>query len=612
MAFILAESAPWHAGEVKMHSLMQVPYEDDPTAPNLTPGGGYFVQMAPLMAIGTLDKQGLPWTTVLGGAAGFAGQIAPSILAVRNTVDRRYDPVIEALLAGKSDGEIVKFNDPGRLMSALSIDLGYRRRLKLMGRMVVACVNENDSGQNRSDHTGMAQLVFKVTNSLGNCPKYINKKHISPATPEPNLVSDSPQLPQGAVDLLNRVDTLFLSTSHHRESMDTNIRGGPRGFVRVLSNEPTGAVLVYPEYSGNRLYQSLGNLQTTPQAGYVFPDFETGNVLYATGKTEIFVGGDAAALLPRSNLAVKVTLTAARYVEKGLPFIGKPGEPSPYNPPLRYLPTEKVAPGTQLPEGKAVSARFIKKEVITPTINRFRFQISDPLVVGKWIPGQYATISFQDELDMGYSHMKEDDPTSINDNYIRTFTVSSHPQRKLADNEFEITVRKHGRVTNHLFRSSERSAMEVSLRGFGGDFRFENLDNDGRIIPFVVGGIGITPVIAQLHTIEFSRLRLYWSVAAQDIALVHDTFEQFPGLPKSTVLFLTGLERAKANFGEKEQGMLKFVLESGAEVQERRLTADDLVLDGTEEWYLCGSAGLRKNVLSWLSGKRVVYEDFDY
>lgn len=126
--------------------------------------------------------------------------------------------------------------------------------------------------------------------------------------------------------------------------MDTNIRGGSPGFVRVLSNDPNGALLVYPEYSGNRLYQTLSNLRTNPRAGYVFPDFQTGDALYITGKTEVLVGKDADAILPRSNLVVKVIVEAARFVEQGLSLGGIPGEPSPYNPPVRYLRTEKEAP----------------------------------------------------------------------------------------------------------------------------------------------------------------------------------------------------------------------------------------------------------------------------
>lgn len=390
--------------------------------------------------------------------------------------------------------------------------------------------------------------------------------------------------------------------------MDTNIRGGPAGFVRVLSNDSSGAVLVYPEYSGNRLYQSLGNMQTTPLAGFVFPDFETGNVLYATGKTEVLVGRDAANLLPRSNLAVKITVTSSRFIEKGLAFRGEAGAPSPYNPAVRYLTTEKVTPGAQEIGQPSVSATLIKKVPLTPSINRFRFRVSDPKSAGKWTPGQYATLSFEDELDMGYCHMRDDDPTSINDDFIRTFTVSSYPGMNLPDNEFEITVRKNGNVTQHLFRSNESAGIEAQLRGFGGDFKFEEKPDSG-LLPFVAGGIGITPVIAQLPGIEVSKVRLYWSLTMEDIGLAFDTFRQFTELPKSTVLFLTGSE---SKIPEKDVDKLPAVLESGARVERRRLEAKDLDIPDAEEWYLCAGAALKTAVMNWLTGKRIVYEDFNY
>ncbi|KAI1932584.1 hypothetical protein LOZ65_000573 [Ophidiomyces ophidiicola] len=606
-AFVVAGSIPWHEGEKKLHTLMRVPYEDNPTVSGLRPGGGYFVQTTPLIAIGTLDKDGLPWTTVLGGLAGFAGEIAPSIVALRNTVDKAYDPVLEALLNGKCDGELVKFDDAGGLMAALPIDLENRRRLKLMGRMVVACLNKIDQ-EGISENAGAAQLVFKVTESLGNCPKYLNKKHIIPAQPNPKLISDSPQLTEDSIGLLNRVDTLFISTSHHTNSMDTNIRGGAPGFVRVISNNPEGAVLVYPEYSGNRLYQSLGNLETTPRAGLVFPDFENGNVLYTTGVTEVLVGKNAAALLPRSNLAVKFTLTAARYVETGLSFRGQIGELSPYNPSIRYLLTEKETPSARPVDNRGTVATLTGKEIITSSITRFRFQVSEASFLDKLLPGQYATFSFRDELDMGYSHMKDDDPTSINDDFIRTFTVSSHPGRHLSKNELEIMVRKHGRVTSHLFRSSERCRLTVPLVGLGGDFHLPTYAADGRLVPYIAGGIGITPIISQLHTIDISRFQLYWSIKVQDIALAQDIFAQFPDLAGSTILYITG---SAGDAGEIES-ILTAITELGAKVHKRRLSVQDLRIDEAEKWYLCAGSGLRRAALNWLSGKKVIYEDFEY
>lgn len=442
--------------------------------------------------------------------------------------------------------------------------------------------------------------------TTGNCPKYLNTKHIVPAVPEPKLISDSPQLPCDAIKLINRADCLFVSTRQGTVDMDTNIRGGPPGFVRIISNDSRGAEFIYPEYSGNRLYQTLGNLQITPLAGYVFPDFETGNALYVTGKTQVLIGKDAATILPRSNLAVKVTITAARYVEKALSFRGFAGSLSPYNPPVRYLATEKQIPTALDDTGSSITATMIKKDILTPTIARFRFRISEPSRAGTWTPGQYATFSFQEELDMGYRHMDDEDPSSLNDDYVRTFTITSRPGQGRSAAEFEITARKQGNVTSYLFRTYEGAGLEVPLKGFGGDFQLK-LPEDQAVLPFVAGGIGITPVLAQLADLDMDRLRLSWTIPLQDIGLVCDVFQRNPQLPKSTTLFITGPD-ARENALQK----LDLIASSGAKIERRRMEASDLDLSLGEVWYFCGGASLKASVLNWLVGKRVVYEDFNY
>lgn len=605
MASILAGTIPWHEGEERIHHLLHVPHADNPTVPYLSPGAGFFLQNAPLLALGTLDQQGRPWSTLWGGTAGFAEPIAESLIGLRAQVDRQYDPVARSLLLHNHTDNQASGHTPnttGKMVSGLAIDLENRRRVKLFGRMVAGYVSDETAGPDSSAH-----LVIKIEESLGNCPKYLNKKHIVAARPEPRLISDSPQLPPAAVELLSRADTIFVSSSQGTANMDTNIRGGPPGFVRLASNDASGTVILYPEYSGNRLYQTLGNLQTTPWAGYVVPDFETGNVLYATGRTEVLVGKEASSILPRSNVVVRVTLAAAVFVTNGLAFRGQPGDPSPYNPSVRYLATEKGVPAAQGDANPDMTATLIKKEELTLSINRFRFRISSPKPIS-WLPGQYVTLSFQEELDVGYSHMRDDDPTSLNDDFVRTFTVSSYPGRDLPDNELELTIRRHGNVTSHLFRTSERAGLEVPLKGFGGSFRLSS-SSDETILPFVAGGIGITPLIAQLPGIQLNQLRLLWSVSIHDVGLVQDTFQRWAQLPASTTLFITGPDLEQ---DVPEKAIFDAVQATGVRVERRRMQAADLDLALAETWYLCAGTSLKTNVLNWLAGKTVVYEEFNY
>ena len=78
-------------------------------------------------------------------------------------------------------------------------------------------------------------------------------------------------------------------------------------------------------------------------------------------------------------------------------------------------------------------------------------------------------------------------PASLNDDYVRTFTVSSPPLPRIATTtmtnsnttncdhpsvggSFDITFRNVGTVTSFLYRQDPRTGLEIPLRGFGGSF----------------------------------------------------------------------------------------------------------------------------------------------
>ncbi|KAI4225146.1 MAG: hypothetical protein L6R36_004128 [Xanthoria steineri] len=563
-----------------------------------------------MLALGTLDDAGRPWTTLLGGEAGFVRSLGQSVVGIKTLVDPLHDPVIDILLRDKHEGQTQKRENDHPIVAALGIDLATRSRVKLAGNLVAGLLRPTSTplGGNSTE----AQIVIKVVQSLGNCPKYLNKKEIVPTVPQPALVSSKVPLPVEAINLLARADVLFLSSSHGHLTMGTNNRGGSAGFCRVIKNDHTGTILVYPEYSGNRLYQTLGNLQTTPKAGIVVPDFDSGDMLHMTGTTEVLIGKAAADLLPRSNLVVKIQIEAARFIHNGLAFRGTSGEPSPYNPPVRFLAHEgSSGVDVQKVSDCTVYAKLIKKELLTPTIGRFRFSVSDLEAAGRWKPGQYVALSFEDELGAGYSHMRDDDPASLNDDLVRSFTVSSPRRGGTPEDEMEITIRNVGKVTAFLFRQNVRAGLEVPLKGFSGTFTIHQDKDD--VVPFVAGGIGITPLLAQLPDLDLRRVRLIWTLNLTDVGLAIDTFERYPQLASSTTLYLSGA----ADGGQELQPALR-LQQYGAQVCKRRLAISDLLsIQGqaalpSTTWYICAGAELRQTLLSWLSDRKVVYESFYY
>lgn len=357
--------------------------------------------------------------------------------------------------------------------------------------------------------------------------------------------------------------------------------------------------------SGNRLYQTLGNFRVNPLVGIAIPDYNTANVLYATGSASILVGNEASSYLARTKLAVKISITAAKFVKSGLPFRGALGEYSPYNPPVRHLLSEHDAHIAEA-SSNGITASLTKREVLTPSIDRYTFELSSTKPINAWHAGQYITLDFEQEVSNGYSHMADHDPQSINDDYVRTFTVSSPPDN---NKEVQITTRKHGPVTNFLRKHNPRVPLEIPVIGFGGEEGFRiPLESNGPQSVFIAAGVGITPVLAQAPAVlqHKAPFALLWTLRYEDLPLASDTFIRTPGLSNVTTLFLTGQP--------DKQDLLEDAERAGTRVVKRRIGADDVerFKGQNARFFLCTAPALLAALEGWLLGEKVVWEDFGY
>jgi len=92
------------------------------------------------------------------------------------------------------------------------------------------------------------------------------------------------------VDFIAEADTFFIaSRSAHldqeesSQGLDVSHRGGLPGFVQVVSRSE----LCFPDFSGNLLFNTLGNLEVDARAGLVFIDFRSGGMLHVIGRARI-------------------------------------------------------------------------------------------------------------------------------------------------------------------------------------------------------------------------------------------------------------------------------------------------------------------------------------
>jgi len=96
----------------------------------------------------------------------------------------------------------------------------------------------------------------------------------------------------------------FLATADAEGRPDCSFKGGPPGFARVIAPD----LLVFPDYDGNGMFKSLGNIAANPHVGLLFIAMgEKAGRLRVNGRAEVVADDPAMAGVPGAQLLVKVT-----------------------------------------------------------------------------------------------------------------------------------------------------------------------------------------------------------------------------------------------------------------------------------------------------------------
>jgi len=129
----------------------------------------------------------------------------------------------------------------------------------------------------------------------------------------------------------------FLATADADGKPDCSFKGGLPGFVRVAAPD----LLIFPDYDGNGMFRSLGNIRVNPQVGMLFMRIgEKPGRLRINGVAEVVFEDERLKALPGGQMLVKVTPTdifpnCPRYIPH-LELI----EPSVFSPKLGEAPVE--------------------------------------------------------------------------------------------------------------------------------------------------------------------------------------------------------------------------------------------------------------------------------
>jgi uncharacterized protein len=94
----------------------------------------------------------------------------------------------------------------------------------------------------------------------------------------------------------------FIATSDEQGRPNCSYKGGDPGFVRVVDDR----TLAFPNYDGNGMYLTMGNLARNPHVGLLFISFETGHRLRLNGKASIDEDDELMADYPEAQFIVRV------------------------------------------------------------------------------------------------------------------------------------------------------------------------------------------------------------------------------------------------------------------------------------------------------------------
>lgn len=298
-----------HKGELTVRGRLGVPGALDPRLPTvrpaLDPNVAYFLMEQQTLVISAIGPDGRIWITSWAGPKGFVSPAARNVLVVDNAWTSPGDPVVPLLTEGTSVG-------------LTSVDFATRARVRVNGTVL-------DGGDGR-----LAVLTDQV---YGNCPKYIQQRthelepRLATGAEQPSIGSS---LTEEQIAVLRRADSFFMGTGVPGTGADASHRGGMPGFIAV----PSPGMLRWPDYPGNRMFMTLGNLELHGYAGIVVPVWDDGTLLHLSGRARVLWG-------PPGNPADRhVELALEKVVERraALPLRWTFHGYSPANPPVEPEP----------------------------------------------------------------------------------------------------------------------------------------------------------------------------------------------------------------------------------------------------------------------------------
>lgn len=458
--------APFHEGELTIQGRLGVETRADRLARRLffdhipAHHRDFFATLS-YCFVGTVDKAGWPRATMLCAEPGFLNAPSERQLDIKCAFDGN-DPAAKDL-------------ERGSIVGILAFDTATRARFRTNG-----IVTSRDGGE----------LSIAADMSYPNCPQYVQARSVigrranldeAEATTS-DCLDDRWQRLVGQCDLFFIASAAPVTDNGIARGADISHRGGNSGFVRVDNSR----TLTVPDFAGNFIFNTLGNLTRDPRAGLLFIDFETGDALHVSVRAEIVWEGEELEAFVGAERLVRFHIEDVVLRPGVMPLIFSEPE---FSPVLARIGSWSAA-------SRTIEANR-EKETWRPFVVHEKVQESDSIASFILTPTDGGgVVSHEAGQHLPISLVLPDGREEI-----RTYTVSS------AKNGFYYRIsvkREDGGVSQWLH---DKAGVGSVLQAKAPRGAFTLSPDRTRPIMLVSAGVGLTPMVGMLDTLLIANGR---------------------------------------------------------------------------------------------------------
>eukprot|EP00468_Gymnochlora_sp_CCMP2014_P000005 CAMPEP_0167740172 /NCGR_PEP_ID=MMETSP0110_2-20121227/123_1 /TAXON_ID=629695 /ORGANISM="Gymnochlora sp., Strain CCMP2014" /LENGTH=754 /DNA_ID=CAMNT_0007624023 /DNA_START=1968 /DNA_END=4232 /DNA_ORIENTATION=- len=535
-----------------------------------------FYNKLPFVVLAGTDKNENAWVSVVTAEPGKSLMEATHYDITFGGIDKlasHGDPLLESL----------EHDEP---VGLLGIELHTRRRNRLNG---VANFSKD----------GLFRICGPLL-SFGNCPQYITERNwkFRPTKDRKKAqVKEYKSLSSDHQRLIGDATTFFMSTGHPETGMDASHRGGPKGFVRIIDDN----TLMYPDFPGNRMLKSLGNIEANGKLGLWFGDFENGLSLQLTGSAKVVLcdtkeGKETIASLKEKAQSKETALF-----------------PDNFNWVIFKLKkaVERTNGLSVMWESRHDYIDLTVSKIVDETKDIKSFYLSRSDKVVQPIPGQYLPI-FVNPPEHAYKRGDNIAPLD------RTYTISGFGPK-----HYRLSIKKvDGGKVSSWFHTLKPGSI-IQSREPQGHFTLKTPEIPPSSIIFISGGIGVTPLVPILsdavkkYASSPKKPKIFWIYTTQNAASLPKTLHEEVNVALKAYNEAKGTAISYVQFSREENTKALSEGKHSIYKQKARLSQgllqDFIKSQGINKMdahvYACGPSGLMSMLGSALSGYPYVFTE---